>query len=96
MKATVATATLAEKNSSLLPPPFLLLTKRVGQLAGSFQIDVVSYGISLSAPKDCIMRRVIRVPNIAMIGLKVSPNKETKITEIPVISERAALKQQAI
>jgi hypothetical protein len=95
MKATVATATLAEKNSSLLPFP-LLLTKRVGQSAGSFQVDVVPYGISLSAPKDCIMRRVIRVPNMAMIGLKVSPNKETKITVNPVISERAALKQQAI
>lgn len=59
-------------------------------------MDVVSLGISLSAPKDYIMRRVIRVPNIAMIGLKESPNKDTKTTVNPIISERAALKQQAI
>ena len=96
MKATVATAILAEKNNSLPPSPPLELTKTVGQFSGSFQIDVVSLGISLSAPKDYIMRRVMRVPNIAMIGLNVYPNKETKITVNPIISERAALKQQAI
>jgi len=38
----------------------------------------------------------MRVPNMARIGLKVSPNRDANTTVTPVISERIALKQQAI